>query len=234
MIARVCLYFGLAVLATLACFTQLDRQAFVMPPFAQYVPQPFRAAGQQRLVEMALATNNPAAALAGARDLIRKRPMPARHLVLFAGAAQLAGQDDRVIAPLEVAAVRGWREPVVQLAVARAGILSGDFRSAAQRVVALVATAAPRDQTDALLTVLLADADGRAALADMLATQGHWNRRFIARLQQAGTPAQLVDTLDKARARGAMIDCAELQTARDSLIRDGHADLAPRIQQDGC
>lgn len=195
---------------------------------------PFRGAAQQRLVEMAIATNNPDAAMVGARDLIRKRPMPAQHLVLLAGAAQLAGQDDRVIAPLEVAAVRGWREPVVQLAVARAGILSGDFGSAAQRVAALIATNAPREQTDALLAELLSQAQGRAALVDMLATEGHWKRRFIPRLQQAGTPGQLVDTLDRARERGAMLDCAQLQTARDVLTRDGDADLAARIRQDGC
>lgn len=234
MIARLCLYAVLAVLAAVASFAQLDRQAYVMPAFAPHVPQPFRAASQQRLVEGALATGNTTVALDGARDLIRKRPMPAHHLVLFAGAAQLDGQDDKVIAPLEVAATRGWREPVVQLAAARAGILSGEFGSAAQRIAALIAITTPREQVDPLLAALLASEAGRAAIAEMLATEGHWKRHFIPRLQLVATPAQFVDTLVKAQQLGAVLDCAQLQAARDILVRDGHADLAARIRRDGC
>lgn len=231
---RASYFLVLAVLAIVVAGVQLDRQAYDDPQAATLVPGPFRGVAQQRLLEAAAAQDPASAMLPQARDLVRMRPLPARHLILFAQAAEREGERELALAALEVAATRGWREPGPQLAVAQAGMLSGNYPASAQRLAALVATGAAAEEADLLLAAMLAEEGGREALADLLRGEGSWKRYFVQRLAATGSYEELAETIAMAWDRGAVLDCAQIRPVAERFLRDGRAELANRIWQGDC
>ncbi|MXO70362.1 hypothetical protein [Alteraurantiacibacter buctensis] len=196
------LYFAfMALLGLIVLGSQLDRQAQLDPRYLAAVPAPFRSTAQRILVEAMLAGGEETASMEEARKLVRWRPMPAHHLVLFALSAQMDGGEDLALPMLEESARRGWREPITQIAVARAALLSRDYPSAAQRVAALIATGSAPDVTDGLLAELIATPAGRGALAAMVSQPGYWQGSLMRRVASAGRPAD-------AASMQALIDSA--------------------------
>lgn len=234
MIVRALYFLVLAGLAPLVIAVQLDRQAYSDPVAVALTPEPFRGVAQQRLVEASLTSVDGEVLQPAVRELVRRRPLPARHTLLYAQVAERAGDTDAAIAALEVAAVRGWREPLAQLAVAQAGLLSGDYAVAAQRAAALSATGGASDQLASILAALVAEEDGRQALADLLTGEGAWKRQFIPKLYSAGTPEHFAEIISMAWDRGAMLDCTQLERVAARLLNDGRQDLATRIWQGDC
>lgn len=224
----------LAALGLCVVGVQLDRQAYDDLQAAALVPGPFRGVSEQRVLEASARQEQPPAMVDEARNLVRRRPLPARHLLLFAQAAERAGEREQAIAAIEIAAVRGWREPGPQLAVAQAGLLSGNYDAAAQRLAALAATGAAYDETSILLAAMLAEEGGRAALADLLTGEGTWKRNFVQRLASVAQAEQLADTIDMAWERGATLDCAQLRMAAQRFMASERPDLAERIWQGDC
>lgn len=225
----------LAALAAGVIGVQLDRQAYGDPAVLPVVPAPMRAVAQQRMVEIAVTSAEAGQDITGeARDLVRKRPLPAHHLVLFAQAAELAGEREEAILALELSAVRGWREPVPQLAVAQASLLSGNYAAAAQRLAALSVTGAAPDQTNALLAAMIADEGGRDALADLLTREGTWKGWIVQRIRPLGTDEQFADIIAMAWDRGADLNCTQIRPTARSLLRAGQPDQAARIWQGPC
>lgn len=225
----------LALLALGVIGVQLDRQAYRDGQVLHAVPVPFRAVALQRQLEADLGSRQDAPGLLSeARELVRKRPLPARHLLLYAQSAELGGEREQALAALEIAAVRGWREPVPQLAVVQAGLVSGDYAAVAQRLAALVATGAAAEQTNALLGEMMAEAEGREALADLLAGEGTWKRHFVTALRAGGDSDDLAATIALAWARGATLSCDQLRPAALTYLRAGRPDLADSIWQGDC
>lgn len=234
MIGRIFYFFLLAVLALGVVLIQLDRQAYNDPGVIAAVPEPVSGVARQRQLEMLTEQDTFGELLPQTRDLVRKRPLPARHLVLFARSAELAGERDAALAALEVAAVRGWREPGAQLVVAQAGILSGNYEAAAQRLAALSATGAAPDQTNILLAAMLAEPDGRSALADLLTEEGAWKFWFVQRLRTVAQEEQFVDTIAMAWEGGAALDCDQLRPAAQALVNADRQAEAQRIWRGDC
>ncbi len=231
---RAIYFLVLAALAAVVTGVQLDRQAYGDPQAASLVPGPFRGVAQQRLLEASAAQDQAPAMLSQARDLVGKRPLPARHLLLFAQAAEREGERDLAIAAIEVAAARGWREPGPQLAVAQAGLLSGNYPASAQRLAALVATGAATEETDLLLAAIMAEQGGREALADLLTGEGAWKRYFIQRLAAVGGDGDLAETIAMARDRGAVLDCAQVRSVAERFLAEGRQDLADITWRGDC
>ncbi len=201
----------LAVSAALVMVVQTDRQAVRDPAMIAAVPPAFRVIAQQSLSETQIALRAAdAEAVAGTRHLVRLRPIPAHSLLLHAQTAQLASVNDQVLVPLEIAAQRGWREPLLQVLAGRAALASADWASATNRFAALVATGRAPDQANLLLADLLQNPDGRAQLADLLGRPGHYSPRLWERYSQVGTPAQVLDVARRVRDRTIPLDCSAL------------------------
>lgn len=210
MIRRTLYYAVIALLAVVVVGSQLDRQAQLDARYLAAVPAPFRATAQRIMVEVLLAGGEDTASMGEARKLVRWRPMPAHHLVLFAMSAQLDGGDELAIPMLEESARRGWREPITQIAVARAALLSGDYPSAAQRIAALIATGSAPDATDALLGELISTSAGREALVTMMDQPGYWQHDLMRRVVSAGRPTDGLAMLARAADGGHEPDCRQL------------------------
>ena len=234
MIKRIAFYAALLLLSGLVVSVQLDRQALDDPRIGLAVPEPLRAVAQQRLLEAELAVGGSADTVTMARQLVRMRPLPAHHLTLYAQAAQMRGDVEATLRALEGAASRGWREPIPQLAVAQASVISGDFESAAQRVAALTATGALNEDTKRTLVAILPQADGREAIAEQLAAGGHWTRYFVRQLASLATLEQFADTIGRARDKGAALDCDQLLAVAERSSDEGREDLVARFWPGNC
>lgn len=234
MMGRAVLWACLALLAALVIGVQLDRQAYRDPTVIPLVPGPMRAVAAQRQLELTLALGGQAADLARARHLVRLRPVPARHLLLYAQTAQQAGAVDQVIRPLEVAAARGWREPALQMLAGQAAVAGGNQTAAVQRAAALIATGTAPDQTVQLLAAIMRDPTGRAELAGLVARPGYYSGALWRYFGDAGTPAQVLAIAAAARRANTAIDCPAVTVLADSWRGRHLLAQADRLQALGC
>lgn len=235
MMKRITFYTLVLLLAGLVVIVQLDRQSLDDWQIGLAVPEPFRAVSQQRLIEVGLASGESATGtVKKARQLIRRRPLPARHLVLYAQAAQREGDPDATISALEIAAMRGWREPIPQIAAAQAGLISGNFESAAQRLAAMNAIGGLGDETNGILIAMLAQEQGREAIAAQLAVGGRWTRYFVRQLATTATLEQFADTIGRAWDKGAKLDCDQLLAAAEGNLGNGQDELVARFWPGNC
>lgn len=234
MIGRIVWALALAALAVIACFAQLDRAARSQSQLAAAVPAMFRGFAAERLTQMSLAARDGPAANSEARLLIAARPLPAEHLRLLSQAAALEEDTPRSLAALEAASMRGWRDPVAQLAAAQAALLQRQPEAAAQRIAALFATGAFLDETPALAAQLLAEPAGQAAFARQLANPARWPGNAIAPLAGAVPPAQLAQTLALASEFGADLPCDRLAAIAQRYRNERHEQAAALFWPGDC
>jgi hypothetical protein len=206
---------------------QVDKQAETSPTLAALVPGPLRNFAQTQMAAQAAAGDNPAAALAEARRLVQRRPLPAEYLALLAVAQAKAGQAEQSGTTIQIAGQRGWREPVAQEAVLRLALAAGDKAEAARRYTALLLR---RETPDALLIDLgpqVFDGSGgagEATLIDIVAGSERWHPQFLRRGAAVMPPPAFSAVTRAVTERGARFDCADLARAAKVLERrDGAA-----------
>ncbi|MEO5706809.1 MAG: hypothetical protein ABIT10_03295 [Alteraurantiacibacter sp.] len=235
MIARSVWWVLLALAAVLVVVVQADRQALKDPAAIAVVPAPLRAVAQQRLTETTLVTGRvDDRALAGARHLVRVRPIPAHNLLLYAQAAQLSGDGAAVLAPLELAAARGWREPGLQAMAGRAALLSGDEAGAVSRIAALMATGRATAEMSQLLAGVMHSEAGRVEVAALLGRPGHYTSSIWRHLGEAGSPDQVLDVAAMAAAQGAELDCDDMRFVATGWTHQHHESQGNRLLALGC
>lgn len=214
----------LLVLAALIAAVQLDREAGRNPALAPLVPEPVRNTAQAQLTMQAIDGADPVAALAAARTLVRRRPVPAEHLTLLAVALAKAGREAEAAATIEQAARRGWREPVAQEAMLGLALDAGDGAETARRFTALFLR---QETPDALLTALglevfsagAAAGAARKTMAEIVAGGTRWHAAFLLRGPQTMPPAAFAEIVNRAAAQEARFDCAGLAAATAALAR---------------
>ena len=233
MIGRIAWLAGLFALALLTTFVQIDRQSEATPALAALVPEPMRGYAQARIAGEAAEGDNPALALQEARRLVHRRPVPAEHLTLLALAQTKAGEVDQAGLTVQIAAQRGWREPLAQEAVLRLALAAGDKPEAARRYTALFLRAST---PDALLRELggevLAETggDGQRTLVDIISGTDRWNDLFLRRAVQVMPPAAFADVTVATIRRGTRFDCAALAQVLKGLGK-ADAGAAGRIAE---
>lgn len=230
MILRLVWWAVLAVLVVIASFAQIDRSARFQPELAELVPAQFSGFAAEQRTRAAIMAQQPDVALAEARQLVARRPLPAEHLGLLSLAAAMAGDGDQARAALEAASLRGWRMPVAQLAAGEAALVQEEYDIAAQRVAALMATGSMPDEAIDLAARLIALPEGQTAFARRLAARGHWQDAAITPLASAAAPADLAVVVSLAMAQGAQLDCGRISQIATRFAQDGANQAAQQLR----
>jgi hypothetical protein len=233
-IGRAAWLLGIAGLGVLAAGAQLDRQSQDDPSLARHVPTPFRSFAQLHLASEALAGGSRAQAMAEARRLVRRRPMPAESLYLLAGAQQQAGDVEHSLVTVQHSALRGWRLPPAQDVMFRIAMASGDLTEAANRLAALWAAAPADAARDELTRVLLAAPGGPQAFARPLSGTRIWRDEFAGTALDIAPAGQVAATMMQARRLGARFDCARISDLAAGLAGQGAIDEANRLWSGTC
>jgi hypothetical protein len=235
MMARILWLVLLAALASVTTMLQLDRQAEATPALAPLVPQPLRAYAQTKIAARAAERDDGAAALAEAQRLVQRRPVPAEHLTLLAIAQAKAGLTEKAGLTIQIAAKRGWRDPVAQEAVLRLALAAGDKSEAARRYTALfLRSATPNALLQEVGPAVLAETDGpgQRALVDIISGTDRWHDAFLRRGAQVMPPTAFADITLASMARGVRFNCGMLDQSIKSL-RQEDAAAAQRIADAG-
>lgn len=193
----------LLLLAFVACAAQLDRQARRNPLLALMVPAPARYFSQFHIAAGAIATGPPEQAMAEARLLVRRRPMPAENLRLLAAAQIAAGGHDAAYLTLQQAARRGWRDSATQEAMLLIALDAGDGAEAARRFAALWVLDPAYPPLPELSARIFADAQARAAMAAIAADAPRWRARFLASGGRVIAPDAFADIAARIRTPGS-------------------------------
>lgn len=222
MTGRIIWYAVLAAIAALTAGLQLDMHSKRAPALASLVPDVLRNHAQVQITRQALAGTDSALALAEAKTLVHRRPVPAEHLALLAAAQVKAGRLDGAGLTIQIAGKRGWREPAAQEAVLRLAVAAGDKREAAKRYAALFLN----DRTpDALLAELgpavLGGPDdvGRETMVAIVRGGERWHALFLRRGTQVMPPAAFSIIAASSLLEGAQFDCSQLAQSLRALER---------------
>ncbi|RPF71538.1 hypothetical protein [Aurantiacibacter spongiae] len=234
MIAKLLWIAALLATGVVAVFAQVDRQVRYQPELTPLVPRAFSGFAAAQRVRTDIGTENWDAAANSARDLLLRRPIPAENLTLFALAMARSGQDEAAIPALEASARRGWREPVAQLAAARAALASNDATAAARRVSALLAVGELRDDALDLLAGLLRSSEGREAFVSVLADRTGAQDYALTAMSARAAPRDTARTVTLALAEGVTFSCAQLRRVGQALKREGYGADRGRLWQDRC
>ncbi len=238
MIGRIIWWAALLAMALVTVALQIDKQSEVSPALAPLVPAPLRNFAQTKLAAAATDGGDPAVALAEARKLVRQRPVPAEYLTLLAVAQTKAGQGEAAGLTIQIAAQRGWREPLAQESVLRLALAAGDKPEAARRYAALFL----RDATpDALLEELgpavleATDGPGQQTMSEIVSGAERWHVRFLRRGARVMPPKAFSAIAIASQSQGARFDCAALNQAIQVVTRRD-PEAGQQLQQagDGC
>lgn len=228
-------YAILAGLAAVAVLVQLDQQSRSDAVFAPAVPEPVSANASRVNSRALLLAGDAEGALSQARTHLHLRPLPAESLTTLALAAAANEDEATLIAALEAASTRGWREPVAQMASGQSALETGEYDIAAQRIIALLSTNELREQAYFLLGQLIESPEGREAFAGRLGTFGRWQ----AGLLRPGALESLdlqnwAQTIAMAQAKGAQLPCDRLAILAENYERAGEVEAANLFWNEDC
>lgn len=226
MIARTVWVVLCGALAFATLQLQLDRQAAREPEYARFVLEPFRANAQFIRTARELYGQDTDAALAEARILVQRRPIPAEHLTLLAGAYYQDEQIDRASLAVQFAAQRGWRDTVAQEARLRLALEAGDEAEAARRFVALMLSpnlngASLREMGQAVFAGPPGEAE--SVLVDLVVETDRWHPLLLRHGPSLMPPPAFADVIARSLARGVRLDCAALRRAIGTLKKQDQA-----------
>lgn len=216
-----------ALLGLVVAQLQLDRQAARDPWLMEWVAGPFRGNAQFFAVTAALNYGDRPLAVAEARNLLLRRPVPAENLAIYAAALYRRGGDEELASvAIQTAAQRGWREPLPQEARLRLALEAGDLGEAGTRYIALLLNPA---SDNGLLTALgeqvLAQpgSEAEVVLAGLVSDTDRWHTTFLGRGSQVMPPAAFARVAVASMGRGTMFDCRALERVIGTLAKRGSA-----------
>ncbi|MCU0948866.1 MAG: hypothetical protein MUF47_11535 [Porphyrobacter sp.] len=222
MLGRIIWAAAMAVLALVTVQLQLDRQAAREPAYAQLVMDPFRANAQFIIAGRALYRQDTDTALAEARKLVMRRPIPAEHLSLLAGAFAQGGQVPPAALAVQYAARRGWRDPIAQEARLRLALEAGDKPEAARRFVALMVAGTKNQALTAELGKTIfgtPSPEAEAVVVDLISETDRWHPVFLWR-GVTDLPADAFARIAaESLARKTPFDCKLLASATAQIAR---------------
>jgi len=220
MISRLIWFAALLGLAVVTVGVQLDRQTRKTPILAVQVPEIFRSSAQPRVTALAINSGIKGSGVEEAQKLLRRRPMPARHLRLLAQAHLAAGNNEASALAIQYAAQRGWRDSLSQEAMMRIALAAGDRPEAARRYAALflIRRTDPTSLEQAgPLVFPEAGAPERAVFAEIVRGADRWQNTFLSRGARVMPADAFVEVLEMSVADGAQMNCSGLEQAQRAI-----------------
>ena len=206
MTRKIAWWLVLATVAAVAVCAQIDRASYRDPTYAFMVPGPFRSFAQPATAVVALVTGSDQAALAEARTLVRRRPLPADHLYLLAIAELRAGDRESYARAFRAATTRGWRNAPLQVAAAEAALSRGDVAGAAARIIALMAADGGQPAIPGLVARLYSLPQGPERFGALAAGMSGGPRPYLEQARTSGGAA--ASARASAAARSIAVDAA--------------------------
>jgi hypothetical protein len=211
---------AVALVALLTCQLQVDRQSARQPGLARFVAEPFRAEAQVHLATQALDRQATRTALDETRKLLARRPLPAAHLTLMARAHYANGDLEAASRVVQLAALRGWRDPIAQEIRLQLALAAGDEPEAARRFIALMV--GPTSDNIMLASFgqqVFGGSDGQAvtAVVDLASNTRRWHGILLRRGSEVIPEEAFAQIIGDTLARGTSFRCAELAVALDIL-----------------
>lgn len=222
MIGRILWLAVLGSFAILTALLQLDKQTQTSPELAAAVPEPLRNFAQTQITLTALKGNDPETALAQAKLLVSRRPVPAEYLSLLAVAQSQTDQAEQSSITIQIAGQRGWREPLAQEAVLRLALATGDEAEAARRYAALfLQTSTPQQLLVETGAQVLgkAGSPGRETMTGIVTGGERWHNLFLRRGVIVMPTDAFSDIAAASLARGAEFSCTQLTATIKELGR---------------
>lgn len=220
LVSMICL-----VLAVITICAQLDRQSRFRPELARLVPSPFRSFAQAAIVQKGIAQGvDPAILYHDARLLLLRRPIAEENLTLFGMAAAKAGDINRSLQALDLAASRGWHGEMPQYLALVAAARIEQWAPASLRMRALLQTQASDPVVKDAIARFSVDDEGRSAIALMLAENPAFQYRLVSIAQSSLPPKEfdlLIRRFERHRTR---IDCQSLATLISRWLDHGIGD----------
>ncbi len=227
---------ALLLVAIVTAAMQLDRQSRYDPDWANIVPEPARYFAQAHVTVEALEEGDTRAALEAAETLLERRPVPAETMRLYAQTQLQAEETETGLVALQIAAQRGWRDPVTQEAMAQIAWSAGDAAASANRLAALYARESDTEVLQTLAQQVLSDPAGREQMAVLLAGPARWEARFIRQARHHMSAETFNAILLNADAKGADFTCGPLRDAarrqaRNRKVEVDKTPLAPLLER---
>lgn len=233
------LWYGLAaVIAMVAYSVEIDRQSQNDPDLARMVPGPFRATAQQQIVAelikgtSAPGTGDPELALAEARRLVRRRPIPGENLFLLSLATYQSGDQEDGLRVMGLSGERGWRTPLIQQAMIEFALSNNMVDVAAARLLAIWSIAETEEDVNTLKLAapkVLAAQGGPEALGKFLAASRFAQASVLREARSIATPDQFARMIGAAAHAGADFDCDMLEQQVWALAQRGNGQAAQAI-----
>lgn len=213
----------LLALATVATFSQLDRQARYAPEISSWVPAPFASFSQAHAIERSLGEDQIVEAEREASALVAERPIPAEHQRWLAQAMLANGDKKGAALKIQRAAQHGWRDLGVQQSMLMLAMQAEDNEQAALHLAALWALAGDRELLRQYSPAVLEQPAARQRFAEVLA-DARWRRNFLTHGPLV-LPADLfAETLTDSLSAGAKFDCQRLDNTMQRLAATNQND----------
>lgn len=218
--ARFVWYASLAIVALVTASLQIDRESARNPALAPLVPEAMRSFAQVPIAQRSAQVAGQDQSLRDAKLLVQRRPVPAETLRILAMAQFSAGQSDAGIKTIQIAAQRGWRDPLTQSAMLQIAMSAGDEAEAARRFTALMLRPEIGDtELHDVAASLFALPDSAAALTliDILAGTERWQNAFLRRGARVLPAKTFAHITAEAQMQGAVFECPALQAALQGI-----------------
>jgi hypothetical protein len=158
-----------------------------------------------------------------AKTLIARRPFPAEPLSILAYAAANNGEGELAAQALNLAAQRGWRDPLVQIVVAQQAAQQGQWDLAFQRTIALWQTGNRGPEILASLAAIAQHPKGREAMAIWAISRPQSSREFLTFAAGSLDGDDFEAIVAQAEQQGAGFNCHGLAQAAQAMLGQGHA-----------
>lgn len=228
----------LVAVAWAAIGLSLDLASVNAPELASGVPGPFQGEATRRQAFAAIEQGRAETALERATANLAADPAPAESLSLLALAAGIsATPEGNALSSkaITLAAQRGWRDPVAQLAAYNAAVQSGQMEFASQRLDAIFRVGViEREMRMTALAQLASDPEGREQLAKRLSETRNWTREFLTDSFNVMAADNIANVVVRTMANHGSFDCQQVSVAVQRLLTGGEGLASRRIWQVSC
>lgn len=222
-------------LAIAAIGVQADREALRHKALAAVIPSIFQNFSLDTLARAAYSTGRNKDGLQYARKLVIAQPVPAENLGLLTNGLLLTRENDKAVKALLLSAERGWRDRYTQLLLIAAAQQAGDFKVAAQRLIALWREGDQNQQTKDLTQELILNKNGLHEFSGLfISYDTNWATPFIA-WAATKLPPEAIRQLNRSIVNAKIhVDCKKLALPASALVRSGKGKSAITLWLDLC